>query len=119
MPWPFRVSSFQRGATPRDATTPKPTMTTNRIDEAASVSLAVLSLASKVHDYVFDAYGLRKACNVVAEIVLREGCCERRTRIMDAVKDAWDDARKLDEEAETLNRKAREILERLEDALKA
>lgn len=95
-------------------------MTTLETSNASRLAaLIVATWVEPASECVFDAFGIRKACNTVSDMLLAEDCTEERGRKLDEIHAIWRAARLLDNEVESLNKLAREMRERLLKALQA
>lgn len=95
---------------------------TNQDQTSNASNLARLIVATWVEpasEYVYDVYGIRKACSNVSDMLLSEGYVEENGKALDAIHEIWEAARLLDHEVESANRAARDLRDRILKALQA
>ena len=96
-------------------------MNTQETSNASRLAaLIVAAWVEPASEYVFDVYGIRKACSTVSDILLaEEDYSEERIKKLDELHEVWEAARLLDIETESANRAARELRLRILKALQA
>jgi hypothetical protein len=96
-------------------------MSTQETSNASRLAALVVSTwVEPASEYVYDVYGIRKACGNASDMLLAlEDYSEERSKKLDELHEVWNAARSLDKEIESANQVARELRLRILKALQA
>ena len=78
---------------------------------------AFLTCSQEPNLYTFDNYGLRKACGIACEILLKSDYSVERSEALDRINEIWNEARELDDAIDAIAKRAQDLRERAIKAL--
>jgi hypothetical protein len=78
---------------------------------------AFLTCSQEPNLYSFDNYGLRKACGLACEVLLKFNYELGQGAILDQINEIWTEARELDDAIDALAKRASGLRQRAIDAL--
>ncbi len=78
---------------------------------------AFLTCSIEPNIYTFDNYGLRKACGIACEILLKSDYSVERSEALDRINEIWNEARELDDAIDAIAKRAQDLRERAIKAL--